>query len=99
MAQGTMRWPLPAEGWRLDHRRRGRCHDHELPMRPSLLTILLAVGLALTSTGCVKKMMLDAELHAARDASGALDSVADYDTARDIAMGGIGQIEGMHTLA
>ncbi|HSY38250.1 MAG TPA: TRAP transporter TatT component family protein [Polyangia bacterium] len=42
---------------------------------------------------------MDAEFHSARDASGALDSVGDYDTAKAVALGSIGQVEGMHYLA
>jgi hypothetical protein len=68
-------------------------------MRTSLLTIGLAAAFALTSSGCIKNIMMDAELHAARDASGALDSVGDFEVARDVAMGSVGQVEGMHVLA
>jgi TRAP transporter T-component len=44
-------------------------------------------------------MMLDGELQAARDASGALDAIDDYDLARDAASGSLAQLEGMHLLA
>ncbi len=43
--------------------------------------------------------MLDGELQAARDASGALDAIDDYDLAREAASGSLAQLEGMHLLA
>jgi hypothetical protein len=68
-------------------------------MRPSSLLIPFAAALALASTGCIKTLMMNAEFHAAREASGALDSVGDYETAKAVALGSIGQVEGMHYLA
>jgi hypothetical protein len=68
-------------------------------MRPSQLMLPLVAALALASTGCLKTIMMNAELHSAREAMGALDSVGDYEVARSVALAGIGQVEGMHLLA
>jgi hypothetical protein len=61
--------------------------------------MLLAAGLGLGSGGCIRQAMLDGELQAARDASGALDTIDDYELARTAATGSLGQLEGMHLLA
>ncbi|HVH46876.1 MAG TPA: TRAP transporter TatT component family protein, partial [Labilithrix sp.] len=55
--------------------------------------------LALGSTGCVKKMILDGQIHSTRIGSGAADTIADYEIARGAAAGGVLQFEGMHRLA
>jgi hypothetical protein len=68
-------------------------------MRPTSLVIPFVAALSLASSGCIKTIMMNAEFHAAREASGALDSVGDYETAKAVALGSIGQVEGMHYLA
>jgi hypothetical protein len=71
--------------------------------RASLLSspglVALTAALALGSGGCIRQAMLGAELQAARDASGALETLDDYELARVAATGSIGQLEGMHALA
>jgi hypothetical protein len=68
-------------------------------VRFSLLKMLLAAALGLGSGGCIRQAMLDGELQAARDASGALDTIDDYELARSAATGSLAQLEGMHLLA
>ena len=68
-------------------------------MRNTVLTTLLAGALALGSTGCVKKMLLNGQIHSTRIGSGAADTIGDYEVARAAASAGLMQFEGMHKLA
>jgi hypothetical protein len=68
-------------------------------MRSNVLTLLLAGALALGSTGCIKKMILNSQIKATRTGSGAADTIADYELARAAASAGLMQFEGMHRLA
>jgi hypothetical protein len=68
------------------------------------MTNILRVGavalmLSLGTTGCVKKMLVNGQIKSTRDASAAIDTLQDYEVARGIAFGGLGQLEGMHKLA
>lgn len=59
------------------------------------------VALAMTATsttGCIKKMLLDGQIESTRKASVAIDTLGDYEVANVIAFNGIGQFEGMHYL-
>ncbi|MBM4359342.1 MAG: hypothetical protein FJ096_14665 [Deltaproteobacteria bacterium] len=62
-------------------------------------TFVLAGALALGSTGCIKKILLNGQIESTRKASAALNSVSDYEIARGAAFAGIAQFEGMHYLA
>jgi hypothetical protein len=73
--------------------------ERRVTMRSSLLLIPIVAALSLMSSGCIKNVLMNAELHSAREAMGALDSVGDYEVARAVALGSIGQVEGMHLLA
>src|SRR5262249_23679015 len=68
-------------------------------MRQQILTTLLVATLALTSTGCVKKMLLSGQIHATRIGAGAADTIGDFEVARGAASAGVLQFEGMHRLA
>ncbi|MBX3203465.1 MAG: hypothetical protein KF764_00290 [Labilithrix sp.] len=68
-------------------------------MRTNVLGLALAAALALGSTGCVKKMLLNGQIHSTRIGSGAADTIGDYEIARGAAAGGVLQFEGMHRLA
>jgi hypothetical protein len=68
-------------------------------MRNNVLGIALAATLALGSTGCIKKMLLNGQIHSTRIGSGAADTIGDYEIARGAAAGGVLQFEGMHRLA
>jgi hypothetical protein len=61
--------------------------------------IAIVAALSLACSGCIKNIMMNAELHSAREAMGALDEVGDYETARAVALASVGQVEGMHLLA
>lgn len=60
---------------------------------------LVLFGLATGSTGCLKKMLLNGQIKGTRDGSVAVNTLHDWEVARGIATAGIGQLEGMHTLA
>lgn len=68
-------------------------------MRTNVLGLAFAATLALGSTGCVKKMMLNGQINATRVGSGAADTIGDYEIARGAAAAGVLQFEGMHRLA
>src|SRR5262249_25486434 len=74
------------------------------PLRPRSQThfrasTLLAITLALSGTGCIKKSLLNGQIEATRTGAGAADTIADYDLARAAASAGLLQFEGMHRLA
>jgi hypothetical protein len=68
-------------------------------VRTNVFGLLFAASLALGSTGCVKKYMMDQQIHATRIGSGAADTIPDYEIARGAASGGVLTYEGMHRLA
>ncbi len=68
-------------------------------MRNNVLGLAFAATLALGSTGCVKKMLLNGQIHSTRIGAGAADTIGDYEIARGAAAGGVLQFEGMHRLA
>jgi tetratricopeptide (TPR) repeat protein len=68
-------------------------------MRSFLLTLGLGAALSLGSTGCIKKMLVDGQIEGTRQASGAFDTIGDYEMARGAAQAGLVQFEGMHKLA
>ena len=68
-------------------------------MRLSFAPLALTCALALASTGCIKKLILDGTIEGTRKASGALDTLGDYELARSATQAGLVQFEGMHKLA
>ena len=68
-------------------------------MRTNVLGLLFAATMALGSTGCVKKMILNSQIRATRIGAGAADTIGDYEIARGAASAGVLQFEGMHRLA
>src|SRR5690349_18686650 len=67
-------------------------------MRTPLAAVLTAV-LALGSTGCIKKMLVNGQIASTRNASGALDNIGDLELVKTAAQAGLVQFEGMHRLA
>src|SRR5215475_8275810 len=59
----------------------------------------LLLSLALANTGCIEKMLTNGQIEATRRASGAFDTIGDYELARSAAQAGLVQFEGMHRLA
>jgi hypothetical protein len=68
-------------------------------MRTNILGLAFVGLLALTNTGCIKKIMMDGQIKATRIGSGAADTIADYEVIRSAAAAGVLQFEGMHRLA
>ncbi len=58
-----------------------------------------AILMALSSTGCIKKILLNGQLAGTRKASTAISTISDYEVANAIAFNGLGKFEGMHYLA
>lgn len=63
------------------------------------LGVLCLAGLGLTSTGCLKALLLKGQIKGTRDGSAAVNTLHDWEIARGVATAGIGQLEGMHKLA
>ena len=68
-------------------------------MRLSTLSFAFVASLAALSTGCIKSMLTNGQISATREASGAFDTIGDYELARTAAAAGMVQFEGMHNLA
>jgi hypothetical protein len=67
--------------------------------RTTALALALAGALGLGGTGCVRKMMIDGQIGATRQAATAFDTLSDYEVANSAAYAGLAQFEGMHYLA
>ncbi len=65
-------------------------------MRKLLLALIV---LALSTTGCLQRMILDGTIESTRRASGAFNSLGDFEMAKGAAMAGLVQFEGMLKLA
>jgi TRAP transporter T-component len=68
------------------------------PMRLPALCALV-VTCALSNLGCIEAMLTNGQIEATRRASGAFDTIGDYELARGAAQAGLVQFEGMHKLA
>lgn len=68
-------------------------------LRSKACGLAFVAVLGLSSTGCIKKMILDSEIHATRIGAGASDTIADYEVIRPAAGAAVLQFEGMHRLA
>ena len=67
-------------------------------MKKTLAVAAFATFLSFTQMGCIKGMLADGQIKSTREASGAADTIADYELARNAASAGILQFEGMHRL-
>lgn len=67
-------------------------------VRAKLLSSVLVGALALGTTGCIKRMILNSTIASTRIGSGAADTIGDYELARGAASAGLLQFEGMHRL-
>lgn len=61
--------------------------------------LLLTAALALSTTGCIKKMLTNGQIKSTRLGSAAADTIGDYELAKSATSAGILQFEGMHRLA
>ena len=64
-----------------------------------MLAALLAAGLSMTATGCLKKILTDGQIKSTLTGSAGAQTIQDYEVARSMAYAGLGQFEGMHYLA
>jgi hypothetical protein len=64
-----------------------------------MLAALLAAGLSMTATGCLKKILTDGQIKSTLTGSAGAQTIQDYEVARAMAFAGLGQFEGMHYLA
>lgn len=60
---------------------------------------VLAAGISMSTTGCLKKVLLDGQIKGTLQGSAAVNTLHDWEVARGVALAGVGQIEGMHYLA
>lgn len=67
-------------------------------MRASTFAAILSAALALSTTGCIKKMLLNGQIESTRKASSAIGTIGDFEMARTAAQAGLAQFEGMHRL-
>lgn len=63
-----------------------------------LLSAAFALSVSLTSSGCIKKMMIDGQIDGTVEGAEAMNGTADYEVARAASSAGIAQFEGMHLL-
>ena len=68
-------------------------------MRVRTFAAIVTAALALSSTGCIKKMLLNGQIESTRKASAAIGTIGDFEMARTAAQAGLAQFEGMHSLA
>jgi TRAP transporter T-component len=68
-------------------------------MRSHLLILSLTTALGLSSTGCIKKILVDGQIQSTRQASSSADTLGDYEVGRVAAEFGLAQFEGMHALS
>jgi len=68
-------------------------------MRMRLLGLAAAAALLFSQSGCIKAILTNGQISATRTASGALDTVGDFEMARSSVAAGLAQFEGMHRLA
>jgi hypothetical protein len=55
--------------------------------------------LSLTTTGCIRKVLIDGQVSGTRDGADAVNTLHDYEVARAVARSGLGTLEGMYKLA
>jgi hypothetical protein len=60
---------------------------------------LLAATLSLTTTGCLKKVLIDGQISGTRDGADAVNTLHDFEVARAVARAGLGTLEGLYKLA
>ncbi|HEX7672335.1 MAG TPA: TRAP transporter TatT component family protein [Polyangiaceae bacterium] len=61
--------------------------------------VLLAAGLSFTTTGCLKKVLIDGQIKGTREGADASNTLHDFEVARAVARAGIGTVEGLYKLA
>lgn len=60
---------------------------------------LLAAAVSFSSTGCLKKVLIDGQVRGTREGADAVSTLHDFEVARAVARAGLGTLEGMYKLA
>jgi hypothetical protein len=60
---------------------------------------LLAATLSFTTTGCLKKVLIDGQVSGTKDGADAVNTLHDFEVARAVGRAGLGTLEGMYKLA
>jgi TRAP transporter T-component len=68
-------------------------------MRSHLLILSLTTAVGLSTSGCIKKVLVDGQIQSTRFAASAADTIGDYEVGRVAAQAGLAQFEGMHALS
>lgn len=63
------------------------------------VTVIFSAVLALGSSGCLKKILIDGQIKGTRQGSEAVSTIQDYEIARSVVQANLGQLEGMYGLA
>jgi len=59
----------------------------------------LAAGISMSTTGCLKKVLMDGQIKGTLQGSAGVNTLHDFEVAKGIAFAGLGQMEGFHYLA
>jgi len=59
---------------------------------------LLAAAVSFSTTGCLKKVLIDGQVRGTREGSDAVSTLHDYEVARAVARAGLGTLEGLYKL-
>ena len=59
----------------------------------------LVALVSLSTTGCLRKVLIDGQVSGTRDGSDAVNTLHDFEVARAVARAGMGQLEGLYKLA
>jgi TRAP transporter TatT component family protein len=68
-------------------------------LKSRLIPFAVGAALAVGTSGCLKKILLDGQISSTRTASAAVNSFSDWDAALRAASAGLAQFEGLHYLA
>lgn len=61
--------------------------------------VVLAAAMSLSTVGCIRKVLLDGQIHGTLEGSEAVNTLHDFEIAKAVARAGIAQLEGLHKLA
>jgi hypothetical protein len=63
------------------------------------VSVIFGAMLALGSSGCLKKLLIDGQIKGTRQGSEAVSTLQDYEIARSVTQASLGQLEGLYGLA
>jgi hypothetical protein len=68
-------------------------------VRGTVGALLAALVMSATTTGCIRKVLIDGQVSGTRQGADAVNTLHDFEVARSVARAGMGQLEGMYRLA